>query len=248
MSYHQEDMRPRVEMVPKKPSAAHFLWSHATDFIWWLIVAWFIAILTEWGGMFLFWKEAGAQHSQDMLVTELGYIQDDVKLRYVGGATPSGFARGFASKLDYYLFEWTHIRDFLTWAISIPDSASQGLLFIRNTVIVCRDYIAAAINTTQIFAVRLAVAFMSLPLFLLVGTAALLDGMVERELRRYGGAMESAFMYHNVKPWSKPIIFGAFVLYLGFPIEIHPNVVLVPFVIGFGVIVYITAKTFKKFI
>lgn len=245
---HIEDKRPRVEMVPKKPSAFHFLMSHLFEFIWWLVVAWFIAILTEWGGMWLFWKDAGAGHSETMLITEVGYIQNDVHLRYLGGQTPIGFATQFATHADYYIFEWTHIRDFLAWCTSIPDHANRAMVMLRHVIVGGSEYITAAINTTQIFAVRLAVAIMSSPLFLLVGTVALIDGMVERELRRFGGAVESAFMYHNVKPWAKPVVVGGFVTYLGFPEAIHPNVILVPFAIIFGGVVFVTAKTFKKFI
>lgn len=238
----------RSQMAVKKKTAFDLALAQFFEIIGWLLLALFTSIVMEWIGMSFVWDEQGAEHSHNMIMKELSYVNDETKLRYVGSQTPATVARNFATGMDYYLFEWTRIRDFLAWVISIPDTANSGLLYLKQFVLFASDYIAAAINTTQVFSIRLAVAFMSFPLFLLVGTVALIDGMVERELRRYGGANESAYIYHRVKPWTKPVIIGAFLLYLGYPDSIHPNTILVPFVTVFGLIVFMVARTFKKFL
>lgn len=248
MASDSQQYTERSQLVVKKKTAFGMAVSQFFEILGWLGLALLTSILMEWIGMSFIWEEQGVDHSKNMIMKELSYVNDETRLRYVGNQTPATVAKNFASKADYYLFEWTHIRDFLAWAITIPDTTSTAKVYLKKFILFTSDYLAAAINTTQVFFIRLSVAFMSFPLFLLVGTVALIDGMVERELRRFGGANESAYIYHNVKPWIKPVMIGAFVLYLGYPDSIHPNAILVPFVSAFGVVVFVIAKTFKKFL
>ena len=248
MSTESQQYANRSELAVKKKTAFNIAVTQVMEIFGWLLLALSMSIVMEWIGMSFIWNEQGVEHSRSMIIKELSYVNDETKLPYVGGQTPATVARNFSTGMDYYLFEWTHIRDFLAWVMSAPDNGSTAVSYLKSFIMVSSDYIASAINTTQVFSIRLAVAFMSFPLFLLVGTVALIDGMVERELRRYGGANESAYIYHNVKPWTKPVMIGAFVLYLGYPDSIHPNVILIPFVTAYGVVVFIVAKTFKKFL
>ncbi len=248
MSKESQQYSRRSELVVKKKTAFDIAISQIMEILGWLFLALTMSIVMEWIGMSFIWDEQGVDHSRSTIIKELSYVNNETRLPYVSGKTPAEVAQNFAISMDYYLFEWTHIRDFLAWIVSTPDTGSAVTAYLKRLVLSGSDYIAAAINTTQVFSVRLAVAFMSFPLFLLVGTVALIDGMVERELRRFGGANESAYIYHNVKPWAKPVMVGAFVLYLGYPDSIHPNVILVPFVTAYGVVVFTVAKTFKKFL
>jgi integrating conjugative element membrane protein (TIGR03747 family) len=43
---------------------------------------------------------------------------------------------------------------------------------------------------------------------------ALVDGLVQRDLRRWGGGRESSFVYHYAKTAAMPLIIMAWVLYL----------------------------------
>lgn len=248
MSSEAQQTTRRTEYAVKKKTAFNTAVSNIMEIIGWLLLALMTSIVMEWIGMSFIWDDQGVEHSRSMIAKELSYINNETRLRYAGGQTPAVVAKNFATSTDYYLYEWTRIRDFLAWVVASPDTGSGAMFYLKSLVLGVSDYIAAAINTTQVFSIRLAVAFMSFPLFLLVGTAALIDGMVERELRRYGGANESAYIYHRVKQWAKPLMIGAFVLYLGYPDSIHPNSILVPFVTLYGVVVFVVAKTFKKFL
>ena len=101
-------------------------------------------------------------------------------------------------------------------------------------------------NTTLIFAVRVTVATLSMPAFLLIGTAALIDGLVQRELRIYGGGIERAMVYHHVKPWIRPAVMSTWFFYLGIPLSIHPNLIFVPAMLVFGMAIFLTSALFKK--
>jgi integrating conjugative element membrane protein (TIGR03747 family) len=156
------------------------------------------------------------------------------------------FAIASAESIDYWLFEWTQIRNILAWLMSPPDNAGRFRLFAARIVQVTEDYIIAAITITQLFGVRLAIALLSMPAFLLIGLAALIDGLAHRDIRRYTGAIESSFIYHKVKPWIKPAFIGAWFIYLGVPFAMHPNMIFIPASVLFGLTIFVTSAMFKK--
>jgi len=77
---------------------------------------------------------------------------------------------------------------------------------------------------------------------------ALIDGLVRRDLRRWGGGRESSFVYHYAKKAAFPMVIVAWVLYLALPFSLHPSWIILPFAIGFGLTVAVTASTFKKYL
>jgi integrating conjugative element membrane protein (TIGR03747 family) len=101
---------------------------------------------------------------------------------------------------------------------------------------------------TQVFAVRLAILTLATPVFGLFTLVALVDGLVRRDLRRWGGGRESSFVYHYAKKAALPLIVTAWVLYLALPVSLHPSWIILPFALVFGFAVTITASTFKKYL
>ena len=101
---------------------------------------------------------------------------------------------------------------------------------------------------TQVFAVRLAILTLATPVFGLFATVALVDGLVRRDLRRWGGGRESSFVYHYAKNAALPLVIIAWVLYLALPFSLHPSWVILPFALGFALTVTVTASTFKKYL
>lgn len=217
------------------------------DFIVLLFFALVFSVCVEWLGIMFFWPEEGVMHSQNMLVTEVGYLNDDFTQK-VMGSSPADIAVWFGLKIDYFVFEATYFNDVVEWLYNSPSSSGEVRLFFRDIIVVFKDFIASAINSTQVFGIRLAVAALSLPIFILFGLAGLIDGLVQRELRRYGGANESSFVYHNVKPWMKPMFISAWFIYLGMPVSIHPNLVFLPAGLMFGILIYVTSSMFKKYL
>ena len=64
-------------------------------------------------------------------------------------------------------------------------------------------------TVTQVFAVRMAVLTLAMPVFLLFGLVGVTDGLVQRDLRRWGGGRESSFVYHHAKRFIMPAVLGA---------------------------------------
>ena len=215
------------------------------DLLGFLLLAWLIAVAIEWGGMMIIWPEEGSAHSERMLKQELGYLNDDFATS-ITGSSPALAAFDAAIFVKFYVFEWTHLIHFYDWLKNAPVDASSIRLSIARVAWTVSDYFQALMNTTLIFAVRVTVATLSMPAFLLIGTAALIDGLVQRELRIYGGGIERAMVYHHVKPWIKPAIMSTWFFYLGIPFSIHPNLIFVPAMIVFGMAIFLTSALFKK--
>lgn len=47
------------------------------------------------------------------------------------------------------------------------------------------------------FVVRLVILVMTIPLFLMAAFTGLVDGLVRRDLRKFGAGRESSYLYHK---------------------------------------------------
>jgi len=193
----------------------------------------FFSIIVEWVGMSFFWKDQGAAHSKNMLKSEIGYLQSDFGT-WVTGVKPSTYALEVRNKAHTFMLSDMRLK-----------SALQKTKKRASWVF---DYLAALIYTTETFFVRLLVATLSFPAFLIIGMVGLIEGLVQRDLRRFGGGIEHAFTYHIMKRNLKWPIFISWLLYLSLPISIHPNWIFIPAVISFGAGLMMTASTFKKYL
>ncbi|MDG6428866.1 TIGR03747 family integrating conjugative element membrane protein [Glaesserella parasuis] len=111
-----------------------------------------------------------------------------------------------------------------------------------------RSYIESTLYVIIIFIIRLLIIILTSPLFILVAIVGLTDGLVQRDLRRFGVGRESAFKYHHAKKSVAPVMFIAWIIYLAIPISIHPNLILIPAAILFGIMIALTASNFKKYL
>ncbi len=103
-------------------------------------------------------------------------------------------------------------------------------------------------QVTQVFSVRLAILILAMPVFLLFSLVALVDGLVQRDLRRWGGGRKSSFVYHYAKKAAFPLVILTWVTYLALPFSLHPTFVVLSFAMLFALTVAVTASTFKKYL
>jgi len=213
-----------------------------------LLLSLAFSILFEWIGMTFFWSDEGSLHSREMLASDISFLNDDFRLS-VMTSSPARFATRFANLFYHYLFEATGFIDFIHW-IQAPPSVDDSSIRItlRTVYATIADYIVAAITITQVFAVRLAVLTLSLPVFVLFGLVGITEGLVQRDLRRWGGGRESSFLYHHAKRWVWPSFLAAWLVYLSIPWSVHPNFVVMPFGALFATSLAVTSATFKKYL
>ena len=227
-----------VKTQPKRKSVwgwlAGLTIGNAFGFIWWSIAVIAFAILVEWIGMVFFWEP---NHSQNILELEMSYL-GSYSRNLITGIYPAELGTAFIDSANAFV-EFIHLR-------SLSESLAGG---VESAVGQAASYgIDAVINVIFIFAVRSAICLSALSGFLLVAMVAFVDGMVERDIRRACGGIESAMVYHHAKRMVKPLLFLSFGGYLTMPISIHPTLVFLPVMAVFGISIFTAARTFKKFV
>jgi integrating conjugative element membrane protein (TIGR03747 family) len=90
------------------------------------------------------------------------------------------------------------------------------------------DYGLAALYTVLTFLTRLLILTLSIPLFLMAAFIGAVDGLVRRDLRRFGAGRESGFVYHRAKILVVPVGVASWVVYLALPVSVSPVLILLP--------------------
>ncbi len=227
-----------VNAQPKRKSIwgwlAGFTIGNAFRLFWWSIGVVFLAILVEWMGMLFIWE---TDHSHRILELEMSYL-GSYSRNLVLGIYPADIGLKFVSSASDFI-EFVHLRA-LSDALANSVESSAGHIALYG--------IDAVINVIFIFAVRSAICVSALTGFALVGIVAFVDGLVERDIRRACGGIESGVVYHVSKRLVKPLLFLSFGGYLTMPVSIHPTLVFLPVMAVFGISVFTAARTYKKFV
>ncbi|MEQ9563865.1 MAG: TIGR03747 family integrating conjugative element membrane protein [Woeseiaceae bacterium] len=214
----------------------------------WLLLSLLVSVLIEWIGMVFWWPEAGLQHSQRMLEREMDYLNRDFR-RSVVSSDPVRFARRFRQRSHYLLFELTGAQALASRLQRANFSDTQGWPpTLHRWYEPVSRYLTAAMQIVQVYSVRLAILCLAMPLFLLFCLIGVVDGLVQRDLRRWGGGRESSYLYHYAKRSSGSFVIGAWVIYLALPFSVHPVFIVLPFAVLFAISVSIAATTFKKYL
>ncbi|CQH48931.1 putative inner membrane protein [Yersinia enterocolitica] len=143
---------------------------------------------------------------------------------------------------------------FLGWLQSAQSSNSGNALTDGLNVSgawliqVAREYLMASMYVTLVFLMRVTILVLSVPLFVLVALVGIVDGMVRRDLRRYGAGYESSFLYHHAKRFVKPAVYIPCILYLSAPFSVYPNLLLLPAALLMGLAISVTMGSFKKYL
>ena len=191
----------------------------------WLSVAIISSVLIEWVGIVARWW--GPTHAATLLHTELGFLPtfDGYPL-----ITPSVVLPHTIAEMDARVRPVIH-------TIAVRVESTTLMVFA-----------IAAFNTAKLILLRLLITTLSIPGFVFVAVAAVLDGLVERDIRKFTGGHESSYLFHKAKRWIVPSIAGMVALYLINPWAIHPVFIFGPSMLLFGVAVFVSVSRFKKFI
>ncbi len=76
----------------------------------------------------------------------------------------------------------------------------------------------------------------------------LVDGLVRRDIRRFGAGRESGFIYHRARASLIPLAVLPWVTYLALPVSVSPLLILLPSAVLLGVAMDIAAGSFKKYL
>jgi integrating conjugative element membrane protein (TIGR03747 family) len=203
-----------------------------------------LSILIECVGMQLFWKDQGWHHAEAMLQYEVSNLSTHF-IRSVVVQEPGRTARDWY----HWVFVKTGLRERMDKTAARARAASQGSArdfryYLGQAYVFAESYLIAAAFTTLTFLVRL----LALPLFLMAVFVGFVDGLVRRDVRRFGAGRESGFLYHRAKAALVPLTMLPWVVYLALPVSLHPLLILLPSAVLLGLAVNLTAGNFKKYL
>lgn len=163
--------------------------------------------------------------------------------RQILGVDSSSVAGRFVDTTVTEAHEWVFVKTGLDNWLTTQRSGLLAALIDELWVLV-----DTALLGLQLFAMRLAVLILSLPLFVLVGTTAVADGLYGWLMRRTGGGRESGFIYHRAKRAVPVFLLLVWAVYVIPPHPIDPRWVIPPFVVLFGIALRLRVSYFKKYI
>lgn len=213
-------------------------------FISFLIISLVISIMIEWLGI-AFFDFDGLDHAKGMLEREIGYLVGGGESFY--GVETNEFSIQLSDMLFFYLFEKTGIVWVVDW-LATPNPSSHIWLILSPIYEAYQDYIVGAFYVAKTFFVRLAILILASPAFGLFVTVGIADGLAQRDIRRWSGGRESAFIYHHAKRSLLPLFVAPWFIYLTLPTSIHPNYVILPFAALAGMSARAMASRFKKYL
>ena len=177
--------------------------------------------------------ETGTQRLSELVATERSMIG-------LGAQTPAG---QFIDNAILQAHEWVFVKSgIFDWISGTRSDLLSAIIGWTWT------FIETAVLGLQLFVARLAVLFVSLPFFLVVGLVAITDGLFGWLMRRTHGDRESGFIYHRAKRAFPTFVFLLWLTYLLPPTEMNPRWVIPPFVVLFGIALRLRVKYFKKYV
>jgi integrating conjugative element membrane protein (TIGR03747 family) len=108
----------------------------------------------------------------------------------------------------------------------------------------CQVFMEVGIVTSM----RLFIFILALPLFLLCVGLGCIDGLVQRDIRKFQGARESTYLFHRIKMTWKSLFFVPIFLYFVCPLVIHPLWFFLPLAVTLGLMMQIGLRSFKKYV
>lgn len=211
-----------------------------------LIASLLFSILIEFAGLLLFWGDQGWRHSQAMLNSELGWLSEHFKASLIL-RQPEKTIIHWLDILNQWLLVKTGFVDFAQQARA--SSQSNGFWSWANQLYMSiEDFVLAAVYVTFTFVVRLTVLVLAAPLFVMAMFTGFVDGLMRRDLRKFGAGRESSFVYHRAKRAVIPLLIVPWGVYLSLPFSLNPIVIFFPSAVMLGITTAVTATTFKKYL
>lgn len=202
-----------------------------------LLVSLLMSVLIEWAGIYWqWWSQPGSQHALVTLEAEVARL-DTTFTRSLLVSDPVAMATQAITRA----YEWLFVKSGV--AAWFESSAQHG-----GWLATLQVYVQAALYVTLMTLTRVVILLLTSPLFLLAALVGFVDGLVRRDLRRFGAGRESAFIYHHAKRAITPIFVIGWLLYLSVPFAIHPNAFLLPCAALFGLLISIATGSFKKYL
>ncbi|ORM84295.1 integrating conjugative element membrane protein [Pantoea deleyi] len=241
--------------TPSKPRQSGpftlLLWDLPVSLMGILTGSLLVSLGVEYACITFLWPDEGATHSYQVMVAESHWLSEGYT-RSLLMNTPVETITRWVQVAWHWLFVDSGISH---WLASFRETGptGNGLIpslngFGASLISWLEEYLQATLWVTLVFFIRVMILFLSIPLFGLVIITGIVEGLVRRDLRRYGAGYESSFVYHHAKRFIRPALYGPCMLYLAWPTAVWPNLFLLPSALLAGGILAVVTASFKKYL
>jgi len=218
-----------------------------------IVVAVVLGTLLEVVGVYSFWKMeslTGPGHAFNHLASDFAHVKAFPRSILVPDT------QSFAARL-LTLSRWPYDKSGITGMVVKARALRDGKVSPNprtpTLLLTVTQHIAQALEilvyVTQDVAVRLAMALFALPVLVLAILIGVVDGLVQRDVRKWSGGRESSFVYHHAKHYAKWFMTAGFSIYLGWPLSgFNPIYLLLAFAALTAFTLAITCASFKKYL
>ena len=158
--------------------------------IQWLLLSLLFSIIVEWVGMVLWWPDEGTGSQPPPCLPRRSVISVPTSSEASSHPTRHGLPNGLPTTPTTTCSEVTRFTGPSSDWVS-PATRATNERGLRSTLhkiyYPIAEFVIAMMQVTQVFSVRLAILTLAMPVFLLFSLVALVDGLVQRDLRRWGG-------------------------------------------------------------
>lgn len=180
-----------------------------------------LRIVLELAGLYFWWPQVGSRHVFQVMMQEQAELVIALQQHPLGKEIQALLERGII-----------HV-------INTRHKTSD--LFLQEPI-TALDY------TMLSFILRLIWLTAMLPLLCLCALTGLTDGLVRRDLRRFGSGLESIFLHRYVIRSGSSVATALWAFYLAQPLFVPTMLVLLPATLWFGITVWMAAGSFKRWL
>jgi integrating conjugative element membrane protein (TIGR03747 family) len=222
--------------------------------ITWAMLGWLLVIIISCIMVLWLGHESGLNYLNDLLNGQLYYL-DTISHEF-----SINWPINFAVTCAHFVYEWMFVKTNLIHFIQDAQQSIQRSDSINNfaniylksnsvissTYSIVATYLKAVVISTELMVIKLITLFLSLfgiALIMLVGIA---DGLVQRDIRKFSGARETALLYHRAKSIALSFIIIGIFVYLILPLNFAPEFILIPTAAISAYFIMLSIKLFKK--
>lgn len=219
------------------------------------LFAWFIGMMIEIVGSLTLWSDLQENHALQIVQQDLEYIAQAPRSLLVRDTV--GWSEGVVRnvRLPYERFQviaWYQRQQAIHQATveGVTDDLRLNTARAnRSMQLLLSRWAITSMYVMQDVLLRLSVAAFAAPAFILACLVGVVDGLVRRDLRRWGGGRESSFVYHHAKRYTAWALTGGFGLYLAWPFgNFNPSHMVIVFTVLVAFSMSTTVATFKKYV
>lgn len=180
-----------------------------------------LRVVLELLGLYFWWPQEGSRHVFQVMRQEQAEL--------VSALRPHPLGKEIVALLEY---GYTHL----------PNISQRFAARLIQQTITTLTY------TLMSFMLRLTWLAAMLPLFCLCALTGLVEGLVQRDLRRFGSGLESIFLHLNVIRSGSSVTTTLWVLYLAQPFLASSMLILLSAVLWSEITVWMVARSFKRWL